>query len=368
MEPVDTKLLKVPSYYAVIENPMDMGTIIKRVTHNYYHNVNELVYDVRLVISNCFKFNMPGSLVYRNGQELEELFMEVYDRMPQGAEVPLSKEVAEKSLMKHQCRCRLRKVREETDELEQDAQELFAEKWLPMVEALNNENLKTLEDFDARLHNILKYCKEHNKRIQGTYDYESSQIREEKGYKGAHNAYDELYDSLRECRMPPFDWEDGLIDTLNDTIKSLQKNLTNSRRRVKQKEKLGYCERLLPILINAQIISEGLCSQTYMPDSSEEDEPTSDPNTIDPIERELIRKQFSELDTEAKYDIMHIIEQSELSDERAYFLPKFSQKTMLLVKKAIKGYQMHLNTEVLALYDSESQANASFSLSNYAYL
>lgn len=346
MEPVDTEALKVPSYYTVIEHPMDMGTIIKRVENNYYHNVNELVYDIRLVISNCFKFNMPGSLVYRNGQELEELFKQVYDSLPKGEEVPCSKEQAEKSLTMHQCRCRLRRVREETDDLEQDAHELFAEKWLPVAIDLNNQNIKALEDFDARLHNILKHCKEHSKRILDTYDYESSRIREEQANKGAENANDELDYSLRECQKPPFDWEDSLIDSLDDTLMCLRQDLAKSRRREQQKDKLGYSECLLPIFINAQIIAEGLCSQTHMPDSSDEDE--TDQDTVDAMERELIRKQFSKLILESKYDVMHIIEQVEYRSDRKYNMVNFSPKTISLLKKAIMGHHIRMEAEASA--------------------
>lgn len=347
MEPVNAKRLRVPHYYTIIDHPMDMGTISKRVAYNYYHNVNELIYDIRLVIRNCFTFNTPGSPVYRNGQDLEKLFLQVYYSMPKGEEVPFSKEEAEKSLAMHQCRCRLRKLREETEELEQDAQELFGEKWLPVAEALNNQSIQSQEDFDARFHKILTHCKEHSKRILDTYDYESSQICGQ-GNRGAENAKDELDYNVRKCLKPPFDWEDKLIDTLDDTLNCLKQELARYCRGEPMMEKFSYSDHLLPIFINGQIIAEGLCSQTYMPDSSEEDEAKSDSNTVDPLECDLIRKQFSGLGEEGVYDAMHIIEQLEYRPDRKYNMPNFGPKTILLVKEAIKRHYMKMEAKARA--------------------
>ncbi|XP_034482413.1 bromodomain testis-specific protein-like isoform X2 [Drosophila innubila] len=86
MEPVDTAALQVPNYYTIIRRPMDVGTIIKRVQNRYYHRVDELILDFRLVISNCFTFNRPGDVVYRNCQKLERFFYRVLNKMPRGEE------------------------------------------------------------------------------------------------------------------------------------------------------------------------------------------------------------------------------------------------------------------------------------------
>ncbi|XP_017954880.1 bromodomain-containing factor 1-like [Drosophila navojoa] len=92
MEPVDTALLEVPNYYAVIKRPMDVGTIIKRVQNRYYHRVDDLISDFQLVISNCFMFNRPGDVVYRNCQKLEKFFHRVINKMPKGEEKPSTKD------------------------------------------------------------------------------------------------------------------------------------------------------------------------------------------------------------------------------------------------------------------------------------
>ncbi|XP_032289987.1 uncharacterized protein [Drosophila virilis] len=92
MEPVDTAALQVPNYYTIIKRPMDVGTIIKRVQNRYYHRVDDLICDFRLVISNCFTFNRPGDVVYRNCQKLEKFFHRVLNKMPKGEEKPSTKD------------------------------------------------------------------------------------------------------------------------------------------------------------------------------------------------------------------------------------------------------------------------------------
>ncbi|KAH8384678.1 hypothetical protein KR093_004625, partial [Drosophila rubida] len=65
---------------------MDVGTIIKRVHNEYYTCVNELLADMRLVISNCFTFNRPGEVVYRKGMQLEKFFLRILAQLPYGPE------------------------------------------------------------------------------------------------------------------------------------------------------------------------------------------------------------------------------------------------------------------------------------------
>ncbi|KAH8415802.1 hypothetical protein KR222_001165, partial [Zaprionus bogoriensis] len=71
---------------------MDVGTIIKRVQNLYYYNVNEVIMDFRLVISNCYTFNRPEDLVYRNGQKLEQFFDKILEQMPKGDELITTKD------------------------------------------------------------------------------------------------------------------------------------------------------------------------------------------------------------------------------------------------------------------------------------
>ncbi|XP_017137184.1 homeotic protein female sterile-like [Drosophila miranda] len=88
LRPVDSELLGAPEYYAIIGQPMDIGTIIKRLNNKFYHHVGEVVSDFMLIIHNCFKYNRPGSVIYERGQLLEDYFMKQLKAIPKGVEYP----------------------------------------------------------------------------------------------------------------------------------------------------------------------------------------------------------------------------------------------------------------------------------------
>ncbi|XP_075247125.1 uncharacterized protein LOC142340425 isoform X2 [Convolutriloba macropyga] len=80
--PVDPIALRVPSYYDIITNPMDLGSIKKRLDNNYYVNAQECIDDVNLVLRNCYTFNKPEHCVYMEGRQLEEQFKKRIGKMP----------------------------------------------------------------------------------------------------------------------------------------------------------------------------------------------------------------------------------------------------------------------------------------------
>ena len=72
LEPVDPIALNIPTYFEIIKNPMDFGTIKSKLGN--YQNVEEFASDCRLVFSNCKTFNSPETLVYQVAVELEKTF------------------------------------------------------------------------------------------------------------------------------------------------------------------------------------------------------------------------------------------------------------------------------------------------------
>ena len=60
--PVDTVKLGLPDYFKLIEYPMDLGTVKKRLENNYYWCSKECIDDVDLMFKNCFKYNKPGEV------------------------------------------------------------------------------------------------------------------------------------------------------------------------------------------------------------------------------------------------------------------------------------------------------------------
>ena len=72
MEPVDPIALNIPTYFEIIKNPMDFGTITSKLQN--YMTIEEFEKDCRLVFSNCKTFNNPETLVYQVATELDKLF------------------------------------------------------------------------------------------------------------------------------------------------------------------------------------------------------------------------------------------------------------------------------------------------------
>ncbi|KAL1194747.1 Transcription factor GTE1 [Cardamine amara subsp. amara] len=76
LEPVDVKGLGLHDYYKVIEKPMDLGTIKKKLEGSEYSNVREIYADVRLVFKNAMKYNEEKEDVYVMAESLLEKFEE----------------------------------------------------------------------------------------------------------------------------------------------------------------------------------------------------------------------------------------------------------------------------------------------------
>ncbi|KAF9204146.1 hypothetical protein BGZ59_001225, partial [Podila verticillata] len=82
MEPVDAIKLNIPEYPLIIKNPMDLSTIRQKLEGDEYNDALQFEADVRLVISNCYAFNPPGSQVHIMGQRMEKLFNEKWAERP----------------------------------------------------------------------------------------------------------------------------------------------------------------------------------------------------------------------------------------------------------------------------------------------
>ena len=52
--------IQVPHYFEIIKQPMDMGTVKKRLRRghaHHYESVEDFLSDVQLIFSNCAKYN-----------------------------------------------------------------------------------------------------------------------------------------------------------------------------------------------------------------------------------------------------------------------------------------------------------------------
>ncbi|KAF9557851.1 Bromodomain-containing protein [Agrocybe pediades] len=100
LRPVDPIALNIPHYTSIIKTPMDISTIERKLAasnpqkpdpnpHNprYYH-AEEVIADVRLMVSNAVTFNGPEHLVAAMGKRLEETFDKSIKHLPSRTEKP----------------------------------------------------------------------------------------------------------------------------------------------------------------------------------------------------------------------------------------------------------------------------------------
>ncbi|XP_049820910.1 bromodomain-containing protein 3-like isoform X4 [Aethina tumida] len=80
--PVDAKKLNLPDYHKIIKQPMDLGTIKKRLDNNYYWSGKECIQDFNTMFTNCYVYNKPGEDVVVMAQTLEKVFLTKVADMP----------------------------------------------------------------------------------------------------------------------------------------------------------------------------------------------------------------------------------------------------------------------------------------------
>src|SRR5262245_26019224 len=67
-EPVDVNV--VPDYLTIIKQPMDFGTMNKKIEGGAYSTLREFQSDFELICSNCMIYNAPNTVYYRAAQKL----------------------------------------------------------------------------------------------------------------------------------------------------------------------------------------------------------------------------------------------------------------------------------------------------------
>uniref|UniRef100_A0A3P9BT69 Bromodomain, testis-specific n=1 Tax=Maylandia zebra TaxID=106582 RepID=A0A3P9BT69_9CICH len=82
-QPVDAVALCLPDYYTIITNPMDLGTIKKRLKNSYYWQAVDCIEDFNIMFTNCYAYNQPGDDIVFMAKTLEKLFLQKLSKMPQ---------------------------------------------------------------------------------------------------------------------------------------------------------------------------------------------------------------------------------------------------------------------------------------------
>jgi hypothetical protein len=73
-KPVDPVLYGIPDYFDVIRNPMDLGTVKKKLSDKKYVMASEFAADMRLTFANAMKYNPPGNHVHAVAEQLNRIF------------------------------------------------------------------------------------------------------------------------------------------------------------------------------------------------------------------------------------------------------------------------------------------------------
>lgn len=80
--PVDAENLNLPDYHQIIKQPMDLGTVKKKLENREYATPEEFASDVRLIFSNCYLYNRPETDVVSMCKKVEQLFENKYAKIP----------------------------------------------------------------------------------------------------------------------------------------------------------------------------------------------------------------------------------------------------------------------------------------------
>ncbi|XP_078537985.1 bromodomain-containing protein 4 isoform X3 [Lissotriton helveticus] len=87
-KPVDVEALGLHDYSEIIKHPMDLSTIKVKMENCEYQEAQEFAADVRLMFSNCYKYNPPDHEVVAMARKLQDVFEMRYAKMPDEPEEP----------------------------------------------------------------------------------------------------------------------------------------------------------------------------------------------------------------------------------------------------------------------------------------
>lgn len=336
-----------------IRKPIDLGIIMLRLKNRYYRDVNQLVDDIRLLMNNCKLFNSNNSAALRKLKKLEKRFNRVLLKVAAVEEMPYHKKESDKGMVRKQCKQKVKKLQICAEQLEPEACEFFQEKWMELSRKLHKRQLKSLENLNAHVNGFLNQCNNQAKHIYELFRKDLEEYGYENDVYGAALA---TSNSMWQCGKTKFKWQDCLIDGIDDIIASLNQNLhaccskqqaggEQEKQTVAEneatdgKEKQSFYNALLQMFVHAQIINEGLCGQTNLEESSDDEDTPAQSNYVNEEERLALQKQFDQLPPESMYEVMHLIEQAEYCSQsnrdRKYNVMYFSRDTINLIKKAI---------------------------------
>eukprot|EP01135_Chromosphaera_perkinsii_P012073 Nk52_evm11s2579 gene=Nk52_evmTU11s2579 len=132
--PVDPVALNLPDYLTVIKKPMDLGTIKAKLDAKAYRKAHEFASDIRLVFSNCYRYNAADHDVTIMGRKLQEVFEMKFAMCPDepeeeseassSSEDDAEERAAEEARLKRQAR--MNELRKQIKGLQDELDQLIA--------------------------------------------------------------------------------------------------------------------------------------------------------------------------------------------------------------------------------------------------
>jgi len=88
-KPVEAEELGLYDYTDIIKQPMDLTTIKNKMEGREYATPQEFATDVRLIFTNCYKYNPPDHDVVKMARKLQDVFEYKYAQMPDEPDPPV---------------------------------------------------------------------------------------------------------------------------------------------------------------------------------------------------------------------------------------------------------------------------------------
>jgi bromodomain-containing factor 1 len=82
LEPVDPVKLNIPTYPNIIKNPMDVGTMERKLKAEEYATVEEYIADMDLIVNNAMTFNGPDHFVSGHAMNMKKAFEKQLGHLP----------------------------------------------------------------------------------------------------------------------------------------------------------------------------------------------------------------------------------------------------------------------------------------------
>ena len=73
---------KLCVHFQIIKTPMDLGTIKNKMEGRDYHSHLDFASDMRLIFTNCYKYNPPDHDIVAMARKLQDVFEMKYAKIP----------------------------------------------------------------------------------------------------------------------------------------------------------------------------------------------------------------------------------------------------------------------------------------------